>query len=65
MHGGPRVALGPYFFHEVQYWANEGYFVFYCNPRGGDGRGDEFADLREKWGTIDFADLMEFVDHVL
>lgn len=65
LHGGPRVAFGPYFFHEMQYWANEGYFVFFCNPRGGDGRGDEFGDLREKWGTIDFQDLMGFTDHVL
>lgn len=65
MHGGPRVALGPYFFNEMQYWANEGYFVFFCNPRGSDGRGDAFADLRKKWGTIDFSDLMEFTDHVL
>ena len=65
MHGGPRVALGPYFFHEMQYWANEGYFVFFCNPRGSDGRGDEFADIRGKWGTVDFRDFMEFVDHVL
>lgn len=65
MHGGPRAALGPYFFHEMQYWANEGYFVFFCNPRGSDGRGDDFADIRKKWGTVDFRDLMEFVDHVL
>lgn len=64
MHGGPRVAFGNTFFHEMQMFANEGYFVMLCNPRGGDGRGDEFADLREKYGTIDFQDFMEFVDHV-
>ena len=64
MHGGPRVAFGNTMFHEMQVFANNGYFVMLCNPRGGDGRGDEFADLREKYGTIDFQDFMEFVDHV-
>ncbi|MEY8394099.1 S9 family peptidase [Lachnospiraceae bacterium 45-P1] len=64
MHGGPRVAFGNTFFHEMQMFANEGYFVMLCNPRGGDGRGNEFADLREKYGTVDFKDFMEFVDHV-
>ncbi len=64
MHGGPKVAFGDTLFHEMQVFANEGYFVFLCNPRGGDGRGNEFADLREKYGTIDFKDFMEFTDHV-
>ena len=65
MHGGPKVAFGKTLFHEMQWFANEGYFVFLCNPRGADGRDDEFADLRGKYGTIDFQDLMEFTDHVL
>ncbi len=65
MHGGPRVAFGNTFFHEMQWLANEGYFVFLCNPRGSDGRDNEFADLREKYGTVDFKDFMEFTDHVL
>ena len=45
-------------------FAAAGYVVMMCNPRGGDGRGDEFADLRERYGTIDYEDLMEFTDHV-
>ena len=65
MHGGPKVAFGNTLFHEMQWFANEGYFVFLCNPRGGDGKGNEFADLREKYGTVDFKDFMEFTDHVL
>lgn len=65
MHGGPRVAFGKTLFHEMQWFANEGYFVFLCNPRGADGRGDEFSDLRGKYGTIDYNDFMEFTDHVL
>lgn len=65
IHGGPRVAFGHAFFHEMQVWANAGYYVFYCNPRGGDGRGEEFADIRGKYGTIDYDDLMAFTDHML
>ncbi len=65
IHGGPRGAYGDVFFHEMQYWASEGYFVFFCNPRGSDGRGDAFADIRKLYGTIDYTDIMEFVDHVI
>ena len=66
VHGGPKAVYGTPFFHEMQYWANEGYFVFFCNPRGGDGRGNEFADIRGKrYGVIDYNDLMEFTDTVL
>ena len=65
IHGGPKTVSGEVFFHEMQYWANEGYFVFFCNPRGSDGRGDEFADIRGKYGTIDYDDLMKFTDLVL
>lgn len=49
----------------MQVWANMGYFVFFCNPRGGDGRGNAFADIRGKYGTIDYDDLMKFTDVVL
>jgi dipeptidyl aminopeptidase/acylaminoacyl peptidase len=65
IHGGPKTVYGQVFFHEMQYWANEGYFVFFCNPRGSDGRGNEFADIRGKYGTIDYDDLMAFTDAVL
>lgn len=65
IHGGPKTAYGAVFFHEMQYWANQGYFVFFCNPRGSDGRGNAFADIRGKYGTIDYQDLMAFTDEVL
>ena len=65
IHGGPKTVYGEVFFHEMQYWANEGYVVFFCNPRGSDGRGDEFADIRGKYGTIDYEDIMKFTDVVL
>lgn len=65
IHGGPRGAYGEIFFHEMQQFAAEGFIVFFCNPRGGSGRGEAFADLRGKYGTIDYRDLMDFTDHVL
>ncbi len=65
IHGGPKTVYGSVFYHEMQYWANEGYVVFFCNPRGGDGKGNEFSDIRGKYGTIDYDDLMKFTDEVL
>lgn len=66
VHGGPRVVYGEVFFHEMQYWAGEGYYVFFCNPRGGAGKGDAFADiLGDNYGVRDYNDLMEFTDEVL
>lgn len=65
IHGGPKTVYGEVYFHEMQYWASEGYFVFFCNPVGSDGRGNEFADIRGKYGTIDYEDIMKFTDYVL
>lgn len=65
VHGGPKTVYGEVFFHEMQYWASHGYAVIFCNPRGGDGRGNEFADLRGKYGTIDYDDLMKFTDEAV
>lgn len=65
IHGGPKTVFGEVYYHEMQYWANQGYFVFFCNPRGSDGKGNEFADIRGKYGTIDYQDLMDFTEAVL
>ena len=65
IHGGPRAAYGMVMYHEMQIWAGMGYFVFCCNPHGSEGYGEEFADLRGKYGKIDYEDLMDFTDHVL
>lgn len=65
IHGGPKTVYGEIFYHEMQYWANEGYLVFFCNPRGSDGKGNEFSDIRGKYGTIDYDDIMKFTDLVL
>lgn len=65
IHGGPKTVYGEVFYHEMQYWANCGYAVFFCNPRGSDGKGNKFADIRGKYGTIDYDDIMKFTDIVL
>ena len=41
------------------------YFVIYCNPTGSDGRGRKFADIRGKYGSIDYLDIMNFVDECI
>lgn len=65
IHGGPKTVSGSVFFHEYQCLASEGYFVFYGNPRGSDGRGEAYADITEVFGTDDFNDLMEMFDETL
>ena len=65
IHGGPKCAYGPVFFHEMQLWASEGYFVMFCNPHGSDGRGNEFSYLDMRWGSIDYEHIMAFTDNVL
>ena len=64
VHGGPKTVYGPVFYHEMQYWAGKGYFVIFCNPTGSDGRG-AFMDIRGKYGTVDYDDLMAFTDAAL
>ena len=65
IHGGPKTVYGPVFMHEMQLWANEGYFVFYCNPKGSDGRDSAFMDIRGDYGGTDYVNLMDFMDAVL
>lgn len=65
IHGGPKTVYGTVFYHEMQLWASHGYFVFFCNPFGSDGQGNAYADLRGKYGTDDYEDLMTFTDAVL
>ncbi len=65
IHGGPKTVYGTVFYHEMQVWAGMGYFVFFCNPKGSDGRGDAFADIMGHYGETDFRNLMDFADEVL
>lgn len=65
IHGGPKTVYGQVYYHEMQLWANKGYVVFFANPRGSDGKGNPFADIRGLYGSIDYEDLMAFTDQVL
>jgi dipeptidyl aminopeptidase/acylaminoacyl peptidase len=65
IHGGPKTVSSHTFFHEYQLLASRGFAVLYSNPRGSDGKGDAFADLRGRYGTIDYEDLMAVVDEAL
>ena len=65
IHGGPRTAFSDVYHHEMQVWANAGYFVLYCNPRGSDGRGKDFGLIQGLYGTVDYQNIMDFTDKML
>jgi dipeptidyl aminopeptidase/acylaminoacyl peptidase len=66
IHGGPATQYGHVFFHEFQLLAARGFTVFYCNPRGGTGYSERHLNaIVDRWGTVDFADLMTFTDEAL
>ncbi|HLQ07152.1 MAG TPA: S9 family peptidase [Nitrososphaerales archaeon] len=65
VHGGPKTAFGHSYMHEFQAFSGAGYAVIYLNPRGSDGYSEKFADIRGRYGTRDFDDLIEGLDIVL
>ena len=65
IHGGPRAAYTEAYIHEMQMLSANGYFVFFCNPRGSAARGEAFSAPLPKEGTLDYEDIMAFTDHVL
>ncbi|MEB3862314.1 MAG: S9 family peptidase [Desulfurococcales archaeon] len=65
IHGGPKTSYGYAFIHELQALAGMGFTIIYSNPRGSDGYSEEFADIRGKYGTVDYEDLMAVVDKIL
>jgi acylaminoacyl-peptidase len=66
IHGGPKVVYGDIIYHEMQLWASAGYFVFFTNPRGSDGKGTEFANIEaDRYLYLDYNDIMDFTDEVL
>lgn len=65
IHGGPLVQYGNFFMHEFYFLAAQGYVVYFCNPRGSQGYGEEHAKaIRNNWGTADYDDLMAWADFV-
>jgi dipeptidyl aminopeptidase/acylaminoacyl peptidase len=69
IHGGPHIMWGPSFktqWHEWQFHAARGYVVFYANPHGADGYGEDFMmTLHGRWGQLAYGDLMAGVDALI
>ena len=65
IHGGPWAQYGNVLMHEFQYLAAHDYVIYFCNPRGGRGYGEEHARaIRGNWGGADYEDLMAWADLV-
>ncbi len=69
MHGGPHVMWGPgeaSMWLEFQTLAGAGYTVFFANPRGSSGYGNEWLQsIHRNWGTPPARDILIGVDSVL
>jgi dipeptidyl aminopeptidase/acylaminoacyl peptidase len=66
IHGGPQVQYGHIFMHEFYFLAAHGYVVYFTNPRGGRGYGEDHTRAIHggKWGTVDYLDLMSWTDFI-
>lgn len=68
IHGGPHATWSPYersMWFEYQFFASQGYVVFYCNPQGSSGRGYDFRYIVKNWGTKPEQDILKGVDEVI
>lgn len=66
IHGGPHAQYEPTFFDEVQVYAQAGYAVVFCNPRGSAGYGQEHGRaIIGGFGDRDAADVLAFLDGAL
>jgi len=66
IHGGPMCQYGYYFMHEFYYLAENGYVVFFCNPTGSDGYGENsLKEIYSNWGHTPYQDLMDFTDYIV
>ncbi len=65
IHGGPHVAYGYTFMHEFHLLCAAGYAVFFTNPPGSQGYGQEFLiQTHNDWGGKDYRGIMAAVDYV-
>jgi dipeptidyl aminopeptidase/acylaminoacyl peptidase len=67
IHGGPHAmwTTSGTMWHEFQTLVARGYAVFWCNPRGSIGYGEEWTMAIERdWGEITMRDVMTGVDEV-
>jgi dipeptidyl aminopeptidase/acylaminoacyl peptidase len=52
------VQYGNTFMHEFLFLAAQGYVVYFSNPRGGQGYGEEHCKaIWNRWGTVDYDDV--------
>jgi dipeptidyl aminopeptidase/acylaminoacyl peptidase len=66
IHGGPRDMFGVDWYHEFQVYAARQWAVFFCNPRGSIGYGEDFERGEiNNWGVKDYDDVMSGVDAAL
>jgi dipeptidyl aminopeptidase/acylaminoacyl peptidase len=69
IHGGPATQYGYGFFDEFQVYAEAGYGVVACNPRGSSGKGAAFVrapvDAWEQERPVDLEDLLAVVEAAL
>ena len=65
IHGGPKAMYGYGFYSEMQLMTSQGYIVAYANPHGSDGYSEDFADIRGKYGEVDYKQLITFLDKVV
>ncbi|WP_284012694.1 S9 family peptidase [Halobaculum litoreum] len=67
VHGGPHAmwTTSGTMWHEFQTLAARGYVVFWSNPRGSTGFGEEFMRAIERdWGDVTLTDVMAGVEEV-
>jgi acylaminoacyl-peptidase len=66
IHGGPHAMYGEEFNQQMQIFAGRGFVVFYANPRGSTGYGEEFGNvIHGNYPGDDYKDLMTGVDAVI
>ncbi|QSX00716.1 S9 family peptidase [Haloterrigena alkaliphila] len=67
IHGGPHAhwTTAGTMWHEFQTLAARGYVVFWCNPRGSTGYGEDHATAIERdWGAVTLTDVLAGVETV-
>lgn len=62
IYGGFKWVYGYMFIYLKQCVILKGMYVIYCNFYGGDGYGEKFLEMVERWGYVDYEYFMEFVD---
>ncbi len=66
IHGGPFTQYSLNLFDEVQVYADAGYAVVFCNPRGSAGYGQAHgAAIKHAMGSVDLTDVLDFLDAAL